>query len=162
MRLIVVVLLYCLSLTVWAESRSLNVPANKVWQQECGSCHLAYPPGLLAADDWRRLMRQLDKHFGSDASLEDAEAREISRFLQRYGAQGRRYAAKSLRISGTSWFKHEHDEVQRRVWQDPSIKSPANCAGCHVDAAKGDWSEHGVRMPGRGKRGEDDDEGDDD
>ncbi|MGZ8268326.1 MAG: diheme cytochrome c, partial [Burkholderiales bacterium] len=38
------------------------------WKAECSSCHVAYPPKLLSAQTWRRLMGGLDKHFGTDAS----------------------------------------------------------------------------------------------
>jgi hypothetical protein len=29
-----------------------NTPAS--YKAECGSCHLAFPPALLSANDWRR------------------------------------------------------------------------------------------------------------
>src|SRR5512146_2667484 len=54
---------------------------NALWQTECGSCHVAYPPRLLPAESWRAVMSGLDKHFGSDASLDPAAVREIGAFL---------------------------------------------------------------------------------
>ena len=42
--------------------------ANKNWQQECASCHIAYAPALLPKGSWRRLMSGLDQHFGENAS----------------------------------------------------------------------------------------------
>jgi hypothetical protein len=155
-RLVALILLSC-SLSAFADSHSLNGPKNAKWKVECGSCHLAFPPGLLAKSDWKQLMLQLDKHFGVDASVDDADQKEISQFLQRYGAQDGRHSAKSFRISDTSWFKHEHDEVSAKTWKDPAVNSPANCEACHVNGARGDWSEHGIRMPG-GRAKEEEDE----
>ena len=56
---------------------------NALWQNECGSCHVAFPPRLLPAASWRAVMSGLDKHFGSDASLDAASAREIGAFLEK-------------------------------------------------------------------------------
>jgi len=52
-----------------------------------------------------------------------------------------------LRITETRWFKHEHDEVPARVWTSAAVKQPGNCAACHAQAERGDFSEHSVRIP---------------
>jgi hypothetical protein len=54
---------------------------NARFQQECASCHMAFPPGLLPAASWTKMMSALDKHFGADASLTPAETAEITGFL---------------------------------------------------------------------------------
>jgi hypothetical protein len=36
--------------------------ALPIYKQECAACHLAYPPGLLPARSWSRIMSGLDKH----------------------------------------------------------------------------------------------------
>src|SRR3990170_4941454 len=54
---------------------------NAKWRQECASCHIAYAPGLLPAESWRKVMAGLDKHFGSDASLDAGDNKEITAFL---------------------------------------------------------------------------------
>ncbi len=137
-----------------------TVPDNAKWKEECGSCHLAYPPQLLAADSWRRLMQGLDKHFGESAALDPADNKEILDFLERHAGSGARFSAPSLRISATPWFIREHREVPKRAWTHPAVKSAANCAACHVNAARGDWSEHGIRMPAglRKEEGEEDED----
>jgi mono/diheme cytochrome c family protein len=33
-----------------------------LYKQECAACHMAYPPGLLPARSWTRIMSGLDKH----------------------------------------------------------------------------------------------------
>ena len=59
-----------------------HVPA--AYTQECGACHLAYPPSLLPARSWQRLMTGLDRHYGSDASLDTAQQQQIGTWLQAY------------------------------------------------------------------------------
>ena len=123
--------------------------ANAKWKAECGACHIAYPPQLLPAASWRRIMSGLDKHFGTDASLDPRPAAEISAFLERNAASGKRAraTADSLRITETAWFRHEHDEVPAAAWKRPAIKSPANCAACHTAAEQGDYRKRNIRIP---------------
>ena len=122
---------------------------NTLWQTECGACHVAFPPRLLPAESWRAVMSGLDKHFGSDASLDVASAREIGAFLDKNaGGRGRETSSKPLlRITETRWFKREHDEVSDRIWKNPKVKSAANCAACHIQAESGNYSEHNIRIP---------------
>ena len=123
--------------------------ANAKWQQECSSCHIAYAPGLLPAESWRRVMSGLDKHFGTDASLTPAESKEIADLLVRNGTNLWSGAATPLRITETSGFLREHrgDEVPAGAFKRASVKSAANCQACHSGAAKGDFNERGVRIP---------------
>jgi len=132
-------------------------PAEQKWQDECGSCHIAYPPRFLAAQDWQRLMGSLGKHFGDNAELDAKSNQEILAYLTSHARSGARYSAPSLRISDTPWFARAHHEVAARAWADPTVKSRANCTACHVDAERGDWSEEGVRMPA-GLGGEEEEE----
>lgn len=130
-------------------SGKLATPPNAPWKAECGSCHIAYPPPLLPADGWKRLMSQLDKHFGTDASLDPAAAAEIGAYLERYSGSGRRTQATlgNLRITETAWFMHEHDEVPSAAWKYPAVKSAANCAACHTTAEQGDFRKRNIRIP---------------
>lgn len=127
----------------------LAAPGNERWKSECGSCHIAYPPPLLSAPAWRRMMAGLDKHFGADASVNPAAAAEIGAYLERYAASGRRAqrAGESLRITETAWFMREHDEVAAATWKHPAVKSAANCAACHTAAEQGDFRERNIRIP---------------
>ena len=111
-----------------AAADGVRVPDHPVYAAECGSCHVAYPPQLLSAPSWRQVMAGLDKHFGSDASLEPALAREIGQFLADHA--GRR-GGTELRVTETRWFRKEHrNEI-------PAGKNPADCAACHRGAEKG-------------------------
>lgn len=122
---------------------------NAKWKEECGSCHIAYPPKLLPAESWKAVMSGLDKHFGSDASLDAAAHAEISTFLlDNAGKRKRDAAAKpALRITETGWFKREHSETPTSTWKNPTVKSAANCSGCHTQAENGNFSEANIRVP---------------
>ena len=72
-----------------ADSPQRVTPLPK-YQQECVACHVAYPPGMLPAGSWKRIMGSLDKHFGTDASLDEASVREISGWLQTHAGTYKR------------------------------------------------------------------------
>jgi cytochrome c553 len=132
---------------------------NKNWQQECSSCHLAYPPALLPKASWQRLMNGLDQHFGDNASLDPATRTDILRFLEANAADSgnsrignkvmQRLDANAapLRITETAWFVRKHDEVPRTTWSRKAIGSAANCAACHRQAERGVYDEDTVRIP---------------
>ena len=120
---------------------------SPLWKQECGSCHVAFPPAMLPAATWRTMMGGLKDHFGSDASLPAAEEKAITEFLVANAGRAAVDAKAPMRITRTPWFLHEHREVPVRVWQRPAVKSPANCQACHRQAEQGDYSERRIRIP---------------
>lgn len=123
------------------------------FQAECASCHVAFPPPLLAANDWRRVMANLDKHYGDNAGLDEKTRNSIEEFLVRNaGAKkvdgGGTAATGDLpRLTATGWFKRKHREVARATWTDVKVKTPANCAACHTRAAAGSYREREIVMP---------------
>lgn len=118
---------------------------NATYRSECGSCHVAYPPPLLDAGAWREIMRGLDRHFGTDASLGEAAQAQIDAYL---GARAGRSAspASTLRITEATWFRKEHRKIGEATWKSPSVKSTANCSACHWQAEQGDFSERSLRV----------------
>lgn len=147
MKSLIGLLLIAFSSSALADSPKLAVPSNPKWQTECGSCHMAFPPQLLTAENWRQMMQGLDRHFGANATLEAKENAEILAFLERHAARNGSHSAKTLRITDTAWFHREHREVSNSDWSHRTVKSRANCTACHVTAERGDWSEHSIRMP---------------
>jgi nitrate/TMAO reductase-like tetraheme cytochrome c subunit len=135
-------------------NKYMTTATTAKWKEECGACHVKYPPNLLPAKSWRALMSGLDKHFGSDASLDAATASEISGFLEQ-NAGSENFASQMfaswgkpvLRITETRWFRNKHDEVSQRDWDNPKVKSPSNCTACHAQAERGDFNEDSVRIP---------------
>ena len=122
---------------------------NAKFQQECSSCHLAYAPGLLPAQSWRKIMSGLDKHFGSDAFMDAQDNKEITAFLVSNASSRWNSSAAPLRITETAWFTRKHDthEISPSVWKNPKVKSPANCAACHRQADTGNFNEDDISIP---------------
>jgi mono/diheme cytochrome c family protein len=131
------------------DARGRPVPLLPEYAQECGACHLAYPPRLLPAASWQRQMRRLQTHYGSDASLDAALTQKLSDWLQTQAGSGKRAREQPPddRITRASWFVREHDEVPIATWKLQSVKSPAQCSACHTRADQGDFSERHIRLP---------------
>ena len=64
-----------------AQAASYRLPKNPAFEEECASCHMAFPPQMLHADSWRAMMGDLSHHFGSDASLDEKRRIAIPDFL---------------------------------------------------------------------------------
>jgi hypothetical protein len=127
-------------------ARARMLPA---YPQECGSCHVAYPPGMLPAASWQRLMNNLPRHFGTDASLDAATTRELAAWLAANAGTSRRVREEPPqdRITRSTWFVRKHDEVPAASWKLPAVQSPSRCGACHTQADQGDFDEHRVRIP---------------
>ena len=131
------------------------------WRAECGGCHAAFPPALLTAPAWRQVMGALDRHYGTDASLDAATAREIASFLERNAGDARRGAPRAVatnaasapastplpRLADSPKFSREHRGIPASTIARPDVGSLANCGACHPAADRGDFSERAVRVP---------------
>jgi hypothetical protein len=131
------------------DGRGPRQPVLPKYQQECASCHVAYPPGMLPASSWQRLMNGLPRHFGADASLDAASVKELSTWLAANAGRSNhvREAPPEDRITRSAWFTREHAEVPSSSWKRPTVKSPSNCSACHAQADQGDFNERHVRIP---------------
>lgn len=119
------------------------------WRAECGSCHVAFPPALLTAPAWRQVMGALDRHYGTDASLDAATLQQLGTWLQANAGTYKRVGEEPPqdRITRSAWFERKHRKVESAVWQLPSVKSAANCAACHAGAEQGRFDDDELRMP---------------
>jgi len=131
------------------DRRAAHVPLLPKYQQECAACHVAYPPGMLPAAAWQRVMNGLPRHYGIDASLDAVTVKELSAWLTANAGttKGVRELSPEDRITRSVWFIREHDEVPAATWKLPAVKSPANCAACHTRADLGDFNERNIRLP---------------
>ena len=148
-RAALALLLAAAVLPAHADGHRRGVAPPPLVAQECGSCHVVYPPGLLPAASWQALMGGLARHFGSDASVDAPAAREIGAWLVAHAAGGRRAGdvPPDHRITRSAWFVREHREVGSAVWARAAVRSAANCGACHGGAAQGDFDEHAVHIP---------------
>lgn len=137
-----------------ADRMPIPADAPPAFQTECGGCHLAFPPALLSATDWRHIMNGLEKHYGDNAALDEKTRRQVEDFLVRNSGSGRRVigtgsgAGVLPRLTLTGWFRKEHDEVPAAAWKDKGVGSAANCTACHSRAEQGSFRGREIRMPG--------------
>lgn len=131
------------------DHRRPGVALPSKYTQECAACHVAFPPGMLPPESWRRLLNNLPRHYGTDASLDAATVNELATWLSANAGTYRRVreAPPEDRITKSGWFIRKHDEVAAASWKRPAVKSAANCTACHTQAAQGDFNEHTVRIP---------------
>jgi hypothetical protein len=105
---------------------------NSAWRAECGTCHMPFPPAMLPGEDWLAVMRRLDRHYGADASLDDAARTQIAAFLERNGSRAMSFDSgdELPRITASDWFERSHQGAIR-LWRKGQLKSLANCQDCH-------------------------------
>ncbi len=146
----------------WRQSRLDVAPAdNAFYTEECGACHFPYQPGLLPARSWQRLMGGLDDHFGENAELDGADARQLMDYLSTNAADRSSFKRSRgisrslqqgdtpLRITATRYFKRKHHELSSHMVKDnPKVRSFSNCNLCHTQASRGSYNEHQVKIPG--------------
>ncbi len=133
----------------------------ELYKEECGSCHIAYPPRLLPEQSWQKMMQQLDDHFGENAELDNETSINIDRYLAEASrpikGSYRKVMRNSgqmapLRISELPYFRHEHDEIPSRfIAGNDKVASLSQCDACHKHAEQGDFDEDNIHIPGFGR-----------
>lgn len=130
-------------------------PGWELYASECGSCHLAFPPGMLPARSWSVLLGGLADHFGENAEVDEATRTQLAQFLGSWAADtggGKRSARAAggttpLRITELASWRREHDELSAAVFERKAVGSAANCTACHREAEQGVFDEDAVRIP---------------
>lgn len=140
--------------------KSVAFVENKLYAAECTSCHVGFLPGFLPERSWKKLMGDLENHFGENAALDDGPRNEILKYAIAHAADKAGASARShkiarmipaketpLRITETQFWIKKHGSIKSYVWKRPAVKSKSGCDTCHRDAAKGIFDEHDVRIP---------------
>lgn len=133
-------------------------PALTLYREECGACHLAYPPGFLPRRSWTRILGGLEDHFGQNAELDPETLQTLSAFLVKNAAEARTHPRSlkmlrgaergtPVRISELPYVKRQHDEVDPAVFARPAVTSRANCTACHQSAERWVFDEDDVEVP---------------
>lgn len=138
----------------------LPMPASSLYVRECGSCHTAYAPTYLPARSWRKLMSELGRHFGEDASLPERDAEALRNQLEALAGDGPRAvqaiahrnarlapSETPVRVTQMPFFAYMHDEVPASIWRRAKVGSKSNCIGCHPRADEGRYFEREILIP---------------
>ena len=137
------------SLAAAADGGHRHAPLSSRYVEECAACHVPFPPSMLSAGSWQRIMQGLSRHFGTNASLEPAVRDEIAAWLASNAGTGRRTEPNPPqdRITRSAAFARKHHEVPPAAWTRAPVGRPSNCTACHPRAEQGDFNEHDVRIP---------------
>ena len=130
---------------------------NPLFANECGSCHMIYPPQTLPKKSWQKMMANLDNHFGDDASLEDEDNQKILSYLLKNSSENSKkeysvYLLKSMKkddtisITEIPYWKYKHKNIKKEVFKNPKIKSKSNCKACHSDIEQGLIEDKNIKM----------------
>jgi hypothetical protein len=135
---------------------------NKQYQEECGSCHFAYQPGLLPAKSWEKLLTAegLHDHFGEVADLDKDTLQAIRDYALSNAAEksyyklARKVAVASedgeapLRITELRYIKRKHHRIPEKMIQgNKDVKSLSYCNACHTKAEQGIYKQDTVSIP---------------
>ncbi len=134
---------------------------DPLYIEECGSCHVPYPPAALPERSWRKLMGGLADHFGDNAELDAQTRARLTDYLVGARHNARRSDVTELskrikrdetpiRITELRRFKKEHDEVPSRAFRKNPDLMLSQCDSCHTKAAQGSYRERDINIPGIG------------
>jgi len=133
---------------------------SAAYAQACASCHMLYAPSTLPARSWKKMMGELDNHFGDNAELELAVSQEVTTYLQAYAADKVEniYAQPMLALlkaediplqaKDTMYFQLLHDVVKPAMVEgNPDVRSFSRCDTCHHEAKVGRFNKLNTHIP---------------
>jgi hypothetical protein len=135
---------------------------NKAYKEECSACHFAYPPGMLPAKSWEKLLndKALKDHFGENAQLDKDTLKDIYDYAIENSAEksmhkrSRKIALATegvdapLRITEVSYIKRKHHDIpEKMIKGNKDVKSLSYCNACHTKADKGIFDSDTVNIP---------------
>ena len=140
------------------KSNALPKDANEIYRKSCGACHFAYPPGLLPARSWLKIMDTPGGHAGGDLSIDEKTRAGIKEYLKQNSAEKSQLkkSKKILasigsdvpsRISEIPYIKNKHRKIKQEVFSRESIKWRGTCSACHKTAERGDLNDGAVTIP---------------
>jgi len=138
---------------------------DDVYQEECGSCHFPYQPGLLPERSWKKLLSAsaLENHFKENAELDEETRLHIENYTIGNSADKSRYKRSRkvmaslesdvtpMRITEVPYIKSKHEEIPEKLIKgNDKVKALSFCDKCHQDAANGNFDDDSVKIPGYG------------
>ena len=159
------ILLALTSCFLYADEMKVSIKPvdNEVYKNECGSCHFAYPAGLLPSSAWNKMMSNLSNHFGDDASVDEKTFQTLASYLNENSAEKSMNYKRSRKIvenlngvipdsiSKMPYMKKQHKEIKENLITQKEVKGLFNCTACHQNAKKGIFSDDDVKIPNYGR-----------
>ena len=137
---------------------------NQLYIKECGSCHFPYQAGLLPANALNKMITNLENHFNSDASLNEADLQTLTKYLNDNSAEKNMQYKRSNKIvsslaknqipdsiSTTPYMIKKHEDIKKNLISQNEVKGLFNCIACHKTADKGIYGERDINIPNFGR-----------
>lgn len=136
---------------------------HPVYYSNCtDDCHKIYPPFLLPEKSWKRIIDDMDNHFGeeiTEANISLSQQASIREFLYENSAEhsAREAAVKIMKslgdlrpkaITKTAYWREVHKNIPRSAYKDKKIKDKSNCWNCHKDFEEGVLSDMNIIYKG--------------
>ena len=135
---------------------------DPMFEEQCGACHLAFPPSAAPASTWNGILADLQHHFGADATLSAEQVEHLRAWLDANSAGHwdtlpshllRVPAADgSLRITDMPGWRRMHRHIPAAVFTAKPVYRRSNCAACHADAGAGRFAPQRIEIPGAALR----------
>jgi len=136
----------------------LKPVTDPAYKEHCGACHFTYQPELLPSTSWKKIVDQLEDHFGESFELDPEAQKAVLTYLETNGAEHStaKRAVKIMKSVGSSapmriteipYIRDKHRKVSKSVLDRSSIGSLSNCAACHRRAEQGNYDDGFVVIP---------------
>lgn len=138
----------------------------KAYQEECSSCHYAYPPGLMPEASWKKLLAAdaLAKHFGENIEMKESLRVELLDYAVKNSAD-KATAKRSQkimasiapgaapeRITEIAYIRRKHQEIPEKLIKgNPKVVALSQCDTCHTQAKSGNLDDDSVIIPDHGR-----------
>ena len=144
----------CLSSVSFTQAQvSVPIPPFTPYTQQCTVCHNAYPPGMLSAMAWQKLMADMPSHFSGSVMVNVDTQTEISDWLQKNAGSFGPAATQDPpqhRITQSDWWQKIHrnsKKIPAVFWKTPMRLSASNCIACHAQAVVGEFNSKTAKAP---------------
>lgn len=124
----------------------------KEYVKECTSCHSLYPTSYLSKESWSKVFNNLDRHFGTDASLDDSVTQTLKEYVVNNAGPDKNSkfsrassAEEGIEITKTKAWKKKHEDVPKELFKQKNSRA-SNCVACHKDANCGIIRAENIRI----------------
>jgi hypothetical protein len=133
------------------------------YAEQCGGCHLPYPPSLAPAATWNGILDHMDNHFGEKPGLPPDMIARFRAYLDANDAShwdtlpAHRLRTPapdgSLRITDAPGCRRIHRDIPAATFTSPPVYRRSHCDACHGDAATGRFAPQKIAVPDERRSG---------
>lgn len=130
----------------------LSPGKNDLYENQCGTCHFLFRPGLMTSKSWVKIVEESGDHFGKNLALKQSEKLELLSFLTKnssdegwldvpdeigetaiilYEQNMEQNNNAPIRVTQTRYIKDAHNMIDPTVFDREAIGGFNNCGGCH-------------------------------